>query len=53
MSIDRVTKDELISFIENNTAIRIDSLIESAIETAEEVHERMTNHHFWKHMFGL
>jgi (p)ppGpp synthase/HD superfamily hydrolase len=38
MSIDRITKDELISFIENNTAIRIDSLIESAIETAEEVH---------------
>ncbi len=38
MNIDRVTKDELISFIENNTTIRIDSLIESAIETAEEVH---------------
>ena len=38
MKIDRVTKDELISFIENNTTIRIDSLIESAIETAEEVH---------------
>jgi (p)ppGpp synthase/HD superfamily hydrolase len=38
MGIERVTKDELISFIENNTKIRIDSLVESALETAEEVH---------------
>ena len=38
MKIERVTKDELISFIENNTQIRIDSLVESAFETAEEVH---------------
>lgn len=38
MSVDHVTKDELISFIENNAKIRVDSLIESAIETAEEVH---------------
>lgn len=38
MVIERVTKDDLISFIENETPIRIDSLIESAIETAEEVH---------------
>ena len=27
MNIDRVTKDELISFIENNTTIRIDSSV--------------------------
>jgi (p)ppGpp synthase/HD superfamily hydrolase len=38
MTTERVTKDELISFIENNTKIRIDSLVESAFETAEEVH---------------
>jgi len=38
MDIERVTKDELISFIENNTQIRIDSFVESAFETAEEVH---------------
>jgi GTP pyrophosphokinase len=38
MTIEHVTKDDLISFIENNTQIRIDSLVESAFETAEEVH---------------
>ena len=38
MNIERVTKDDLISFIENNTKIRIDSFVESAFETAEEVH---------------
>ena len=38
MTTERVTKDELISFIENNTKIRIDSFVESAFETAEEVH---------------
>ncbi|MDH3276741.1 MAG: hypothetical protein OEL77_02690 [Nitrosopumilus sp.] len=38
MIIERVTKDDLVSFIENNTQIRIDSFIESAFETAEEVH---------------
>lgn len=38
MVIERVTKDDLISFIENNTKIRIDNLVESAFETAEEVH---------------
>ena len=27
MTIERVTKDELISFIENNTKIRIDSFV--------------------------
>ena len=38
MVIERVTKDDLISFIENNAKIRIDSFVESAFETAEEVH---------------
>jgi hypothetical protein len=38
MNIERVTKDELISYIENDTKIRIDSFVESAFETAEEVH---------------
>ena len=38
MAIERVSKDDLISFIENNAKIRIDSLVESAFETAEEVH---------------
>ncbi len=35
MTTESVTKDELISFIENNTKIRIDSFVESAFETAE------------------
>jgi len=38
MITERVTKDELVSFIENNTKIRIDSFVESAFETAEDVH---------------
>jgi (p)ppGpp synthase/HD superfamily hydrolase len=38
MAVERVTKEELISFIENNTEIRIDSFVESAFETAEQVH---------------
>ena len=38
MTIYQFTKDDLISFIENNTKIRIDSFVESALETAEEVH---------------
>ena len=38
MAVEYVTKDDLISFIENNTKIRIDSIVESAFETAEEVH---------------
>ncbi len=38
MKINSITKDELISYIENEAKIRIDSLVESAIETAEEVH---------------
>ena len=38
MTIASVTKNELVSFIENEAKIRIDSLIEGAIEMAEEVH---------------
>ena len=38
MPIESVTKNELISFLENEAKIRIDSLIEGAIEMAEEVH---------------
>ncbi len=38
MKINSITKDDLISYIENEAKIRIDSLVESAIETAEEVH---------------
>jgi len=38
MTSEHVTKDDLISFIENNTKIKIDSFVESAFETAEEVH---------------
>ena len=38
MTIESVTKDELLSFIENEAKIKIDSLIEGSIETAEEVH---------------
>jgi len=39
MTVESITKEELLSFIENETKIRIDSLIECAIETASEVHE--------------
>ena len=42
MSIERVTKEDLLSFIENNTKIRIDCSVESAIEMAEEVHSDIT-----------
>ncbi len=38
MPIESVTKNELISFLENEAKIRIDSLIEGAVEMAEEVH---------------
>jgi len=38
MTLEHVTKENLISFIENDTNIRIDSFVESAFETAEEVH---------------
>ena len=38
MTIQKVSKEDLISFIENKAKIRIDSTLESAIELAEEVH---------------
>jgi len=38
MSINSLTKNELLSYIENEAKIRVDSLIDAAIETAEEVH---------------
>lgn len=38
MKIKSFTKEELLSYIKNEAKIRIDSLIESSIETAEEVH---------------
>lgn len=38
MVIHPLTKENLIRFIENNTKIRIDSTLESAIEMAEEIH---------------
>ena len=38
MSFESVTKNELISYLENEAKIRIDSIIEGAIELAEEVH---------------
>ncbi len=38
MSAESVTKNELISFLENEAKIRIDTMIEGAMEMAEEVH---------------
>ena len=38
MTIESLSKDELLSYIENEAKIKIDSLIEGAVETAEEVH---------------
>jgi len=38
METESLTKDELLSYIENEAKIRIDSLVEGSIETAEEVH---------------
>ena len=38
MAVESVTKNELISFLENEAKIRIDSMIEGAMEMAEEVH---------------
>ena len=38
MVIEKLTKDDLISHIENNAKIRIDSTLESAFEMAEEIH---------------
>ena len=41
MEIEKVTKDDLISYIENNVKIRIDSTLESAFEMAEEIHSNI------------
>ena len=38
MKVERITKNELASYIENTANIRIDSTLESAFEMAEEVH---------------
>lgn len=38
MSTESLSKDELLSYIDNEAKIKIDSLIEGAIETAQEVH---------------
>ena len=38
MSLESVTKNELISYLENEAKMRIDSMIEGAMEMAEEVH---------------
>src|SRR3990172_5515718 len=38
MPNESVTKDELLSFLENEVKFRIDTIVESAIEMAEEVH---------------
>jgi len=38
MATESVTKDEVLSFLENEVKFRIDTIVESAIEMAEEVH---------------
>ncbi len=38
MPIESVTKDELLSFLENEVKFRIDTIVEGAVEMAEEVH---------------
>jgi (p)ppGpp synthase/HD superfamily hydrolase len=38
MEIESITKEELLSYIENEAKIRIDSLVEGSVEIAEEVH---------------
>ena len=38
MPVESVTKNELISFLENEAKMRIDTMIEGAMEMAEEVH---------------
>ncbi len=36
--IESITKEELLSYIENDAKIKIDSLIEGAVEIVDEVH---------------
>lgn len=38
MTIESLTKDELLSYIENEAKIRIDDSIEEAVEMVEEIH---------------
>ena len=38
MPNESVTKDELLSFLENEVKFRIDTIVEGAVEMAEEVH---------------
>lgn len=38
MTIESVTKEELLSFIENEVKMKVDSLVEGSIETVEEIH---------------
>ncbi len=38
MPIESVTKDEFLSFLENEVKFRIDTIVEGAVEMAEEVH---------------
>ena len=38
MTIESVTKEELLSYIENEAKIKVDSLVEGSIEAAEEIH---------------
>src|SRR5262245_48235639 len=38
LEIPRVTKDEFLSFLENDAKVRVDGYIEGAVELAEEVH---------------
>ena len=38
MPIESVTKDELLSYLENEVKFRIDTIVEGAVEMAEEVH---------------
>ena len=42
MTIQVVTREDLISYIENDVKILVDSFVESAIELAEEVHSGIT-----------
>ncbi len=42
MTIQEVTREDLISYIENDAKIIVDSFVENAIELAEEVHLEIT-----------
>lgn len=42
MTIQRVTREDLVLYIENDAKILVDSFVESAIELAEEVHSGIT-----------